>query len=223
MEIICSNCQSKLRVPDVKLPPGKSFSLRCPKCETKIHINGSRLKGAEAAGDAVAQAPDEDLDMLATSADLSRESFELARLGNRTALVCEPYTATRKKLTATLKSLDFYVVAAEDTRDALKRMRYHRFDLLVVDESFDTSQPEENGVLIFVRNLEMAVRRHMFIVMLTNRFRSLNQLTALHRSVNLIINHEHLNRLEEILARSLEEEKRFYDTFNESLKSLGKA
>lgn len=223
MEIICSNCQSKLRVPDVKLPPGKSFSLRCPKCETKIHVNGNRLEGAEAAADDDVQMPDKDLDMLAISADLSRESFELARLGNQTALICEPYTAARKKLAAVLKKLDFYIVEAEDTRDALKRMRYHLFDLLVVDESFDTSESDENGVLIYVRSLEMAVRRRMFVVMLSNRLRSLNQLTALHKSVNLIINHRHLDRLEEILSRSLVEERHFYDVFNESLKGLRKA
>jgi len=233
MEIVCTNCNSKLRIPDLKLPPGKSASLRCPKCKTKIQLGpgdpqashpsddaGDRtttvpLSAEELMQDALAAEP-------ASSEDLMRESFEMARLGGKTALICEPHTAARDKLKAMLESMDYFTVEAEDTRNALRRMRYHLFDLVVVNENFDAEDPDDNGVLIYLRHAEMAVRRHMFVVMITKRFRTLDQLTAMGKSVNMIVNVRHADNLQDILSRSMEDNERFYNVYVASMKRLGK-
>lgn len=219
MEIVCTSCKSKLRIPDIKLPPGKSASLRCPKCDTKIHLEHDAAQAEAAASDAANQILDIES---ASSEDLMQESFELARLGGKTALICEPHTAARDKLAARLGSMKYFTVEAEDTRNALKRMRYHLFDLVVVNENFDTEDSDANGVLIYLRNVEMNVRRHMFVIMITKRFRTLDQLTAMNRSVNLIVNSQHMDNLEDILSRSMTDNERFYDVYQTSMKKLGK-
>jgi CheY-like chemotaxis protein/DNA-directed RNA polymerase subunit RPC12/RpoP len=219
MEIVCTSCKSKLRIPDIKLPPGKSASLRCPKCDSKIHLGSDASQAEAAAGDAAEQIMEIES---ASSEDLMQESFELARLGGKTALICEPHTAARDKLAAKLESAKYFTVEAEDTRNALKRMRYHLFDLGVVNENFDTEDPDANGVLIYLRHVEMNVRRHMFVIMITKRFRTLDQLTAMNRSVNMIFNSQHMDNLEDILSRSMTDNERFYDVYLTSMKKLGK-
>lgn len=219
MEIVCTSCKSKLRIPDIKLPPGKSASLRCPKCDTKIHLGSDTSQAEAAAGDAADQIMEIES---VSSENLMQESFELARLGGKTALICEPHTAARDKLVARLESAKYFTVEAEDTRNALKRMRYHLFDLVVVNENFDTEDPDTNGVLIYLRHVEMNVRRHMFVIMITKRFRTLDQLTAMNRSVNMIVNSQHMDNLEDILSRSMADNERFYDVYMTSMKKLGK-
>jgi hypothetical protein len=113
-------------------------------------------------------------------------------------------------------------VEAKDTRNALKRMRYHLFDLVLINESFDAKDPDANGVLIYLRNVEMNVRRHMFVVLISKRFRSLDQLTAMNKSVNLIVNSQHIDNLEDILSRSMTDNERVYDIYMTSMKKLGK-
>ena len=118
--------------------------------------------------------------------------------------------------------MDYFTVGAEDTRNALRRMRYHLFDLVVVNESFDAKDPDDNGVMIYLRHAEMNVRRHMFVIMITKRFRTLDQLTALSKSVNLIVNTRHTDSLQDILSRSMDDNQRFYDVYMTSMKKLGK-
>ncbi len=233
MEIVCTSCNSKLRIPDLKLPSGKSASLRCPKCKTRIHIGSEDLQASSRSDDAENRPADTVLSAEelmqealtaepASSEDLMRESFEMARLGGKTALICEPHTAARDKLKSLLESMDYFTVEAEDTRNALKRMRYHLFDLIVVNESFDTKDPDANGVLIYLRHAEMSMRRHMFVVMITKRFRTLDQLTAMSKSVNVIVNTRHTENLQDILSRSMADNERFYDVYTASMKKLGK-
>ena len=233
MEIVCTSCNSKLRVPDLKLPPGKSASLRCPKCKARIQIKSGETRAAApgGAGDAardgrVLTAEELMQDALAaepaSSEDLMRESFEMARLGGKTALVCEPHTAARDNLKAVLEAMGYFTVEAEDTRNALRRMRYHLFDLVVINENFDATDPDANGVLIYLRHAEMNVRRHMFVVMITKRFRTLDQLTAMSKSVNLIVNTRHIDNLQDILSRSMSDNERFYEVYMSSMKKLGK-
>ncbi len=233
MEIVCTSCKSKLRIPDLKLPPGKSASLRCPKCRTRLQIKAGETQASPLSADAGDPPADRVLtaeelmqealaDEPASSEDLMRESFEMARLGGKTALLCEPHTAARDSLKATLEAMNYFTVEAEDTRHALRRMRYHLFDLVVINENFDATDPDANGVLIYLRYAEMNVRRHMFVVMLTKRFRTLDQLTALSKSVNLIINTRHIDNLQDILSRSMDDNERFYDVYTTSMKKLGK-
>ncbi|OQX60352.1 MAG: hypothetical protein B5M56_11135 [Desulfococcus sp. 4484_241] len=37
MDIKCNKCGAGFKVPDSKLPKGKSVSVRCPSCKGKMH------------------------------------------------------------------------------------------------------------------------------------------------------------------------------------------
>ena len=69
--------------------------------------------------------------------------------------------------------MDYQITVAESARDALKRMRYHIYDLIVVDENFDTKNPDANGVLIYLERLQMSTRRNIFVAMVSSRYRTM--------------------------------------------------
>jgi CheY-like chemotaxis protein len=214
MNITCTSCQSQFKIADDKLPSGRSASFICPKCRARISV------GTEAA----ATLSKVSLNEIDTSAyNPADRPFDFIEEEGKTALVCEPNALLRKPITEALEVMEYQITVTETAREALKRMRYHVYDLVVVDEDFDTDNPEANGVLIYLERLSMSVRRNMFIAMISSRHRTMDNMTAFLKSVNLIINSKNIDDFGKILSRGITEYLSFYRVFRDKLKESGRA
>jgi len=214
MEIICNNCQSKFRVPDEKIPAGKRATVACPKCKGKISLGSP--KGSPGGGSF-------DSTDSNNGYDADEKPFDFIEEEGLTALVCESNPLVRKTVIKALEVLDYQITEAESTRDALKRMRYHNYDLFVINENFDTDNPESNGILLYLERLSMLVRRNMFIALVSDRFRTMDNMMALNKSANLIINSKNIDDIGKILSRGITDNEFFYRIFKGTLKEVGKA
>lgn len=214
MNIICTNCQSQFKIADDKIPPGRSASLPCPKCRTRITV------GAESAR-AEGQVSLNEVDT--SGYNPADRPFDFVEEEGKTALVCEQHPLLKKPVIESLEQLEYQITVAESARDALKRMRYHVYDIVVVDEDFDTDNPETNGVMIYLERLGMAVRRNMFVAMISNRHRTMDNMTAFLKSVNLIVNTKNMDDFSKIMSRGLTDHLSFYRVFREKLKETGRA
>jgi predicted Zn finger-like uncharacterized protein len=210
MDIICSNCSSKFRIPDEKIPAGRVTTLPCPKCKTRISLDPAKKSVAAAAGGSAA------------TIDTSDKPFDFMEEEGLTALLCEQNPIARKTIESALSLMDYQITIAESARDALKRMRYHVYDLIVVDENFDTKNPDANGVLIYLERLQMATRRNIFVAMVSNRYRTMDNMMAFHASVNLVINIKNIEDIGKILGRGITDTELFYRVYKETLKETGK-
>ena len=210
MDIICNKCSSKFRIPDEKIPAGRVTTLPCPKCKTRISLDPAKKSAAAApaASDAAYDAAD--------------KPFDFMEEEGLTALLCEQNPIARKTIESALSLMDYQITIAESARDALKRMRYHVYDLIVVDENFDTKNPDANGVLIYLERLQMATRRNIFVAMISNRYRTMDNMMAFHASVNLVINIKNIEDIGKILGRGITDTELFYRIYKESLKESGR-
>ncbi|UCE56622.1 MAG: zinc-ribbon domain-containing protein [Desulfobacterales bacterium] len=215
MDIICHNCHSKFRIADEKIPTGKSASFQCPKCKSKISLGSN--KNSAKTGAELGVSDDAD------AYDAAEKPFDFIEEEGITALVCETNPLVRKTITAALELMEYQITIAESARDALKRMRYHVYDLIVVNESFNSDNPDANGVLIYLERLNMTVRRNMFVAMVSNRYRTMDNMMALNKSVNLIINTKNIEDIGKILSRAITDNEYFYRVFKETLKEVGRA
>jgi predicted Zn finger-like uncharacterized protein len=214
MNIICTHCQSQFKIADDKIPPGRSASFPCPKCRTRITVSP----------DPAAAEAQVSLNEVDTSAyNPADRPFDFVEEEGKTALVCEQNPLLKKSVIESLEQMEYQITVAESARDALKRMRYHVYDIVVVDEDFDTDNPETNGVLIYLERLGMAVRRNMFVAMVSGRHRTMDNMTAFLKSVNLIINTKNMEDFSKIMSRGLTDHLSFYRVFREKLKETGKA
>jgi hypothetical protein len=68
----------------------------------------------------------------------------------------------------------------------------------------------------------MATRRNMFVAMVSDRFRTMDNMMSLNKSVNLIINVKNVDDIGKILSRGITDSEYFYRVFKESLKETGK-
>ena len=214
MNIICGNCQSKFKIPDEKIPPGKRTTVPCPKCKGKISLGNQSGSGASKVSyvDANSNA----------AYDAGDKPFDFIEEEGLTALVCESNPLVQDTIARALELMEYQITKAESARDALKRMRYHNYDLFVVNESFDTDNPESNGVLLYLERLTMAVRRNMFIALISDRFRTMDNMMALNKSVNLIINIKNIEDIGKILSRGITDNEFFYRVFKSTLKEVGR-
>lgn len=215
MEITCSQCNSKFKVAGEKIPADKTVNVSCPKCKEKIAIS------RPAPEDPAEKGGDYDFDFEYEEDGAEAESpFDFAEEEGKTALICETDPKIIDPIVKILEFMEFHITRVDNARDAIKKMRYNTYDLLIVNETFDSRDPDANGILIYLARLHMSVRRKMYVVMLTRRFRTMDNMLALNKSVNLIINLKNLDRFEDIIRRGLSDADIFYRIYNETLKNL---
>jgi len=217
---VCKNCKTKFRVPDEKLPRGQIISLKCPKCKNKIQIDTTHRTQ-----DITSPVKQKTIiDQVASDTyDASEKPFDFLEEGVETALVCEHDQVLREKIHSALQRMGYHVTMAESARIALKYMRFHVFELVVLDENFDGTDARTNHVLQYLGHQAMNTRRNIFVVLLGNRFRTGDNMIAFNNSANLVINTKNMDDLEKILKRALTEHREFYQVFKETLKKTGRA
>jgi len=215
MDITCNTCSGKFRIPDEKIPRGRVSTVPCPKCKTRISLNPAKKSVGVVAAEDESNRSDE--------FGFSEKPFSFMEEEGLTALLCEQNSVVRQTIENALHLMDYSISVAENARDALKRMRYHNYDLIVVNESFDTNNPESNGVLIYLERLGMSIRRNIFVAMISNRYRTMDNMMAFHGSVNLIINIKNIEDVGKILSRGITDTELFYNIYRETLKEIGSA
>lgn len=217
MDITCDSCQSLFRIADEKVPEDKTAFFKCPKCQNRIPV--PPVVKAPEAGDAAPLGDDffsfdeED----GESYDASVKPFDFVEEEGKTALLCEPDPMIKKAVTPVLDVLEYRVKDVNNSRDALKTMRYHRYDLIVVNEYFDTNDPDANGVLIYLERLNMAIRRNIFVAMISNRFRTMDHMKAFQKSVNMVVNVDNIADFDKIVRRGMADFGIFYQVYKECM------
>ena len=166
MEISCNNCKGRFSVPDDKLPEGKVASIRCPKCKGKIVIDlTNEGKGADDQKPAPAppHAFDFDEGVDDNYYDADERPFDFLEEEGKTALICEKDPAVVKAIQTVLDIMEYSVTVAESMRDALRKMKYHTYDMILINETFDAPDTEINGILSYLERLQMDIRRNIFV------------------------------------------------------------
>ncbi len=140
-----------------------------------------------------------------------------------TAMVCETDGAVREKIVGELKSMGYAVAEAKSAREALQFMRFHIFSAIFVNESFDTPEGRDNSVLKFLEGLSMSVRRQSFVVLISASLKTMDNMMAYNRSVNLIVNLKEIADVGQVFKKALAEHESFYHVYKENLRKAGKA
>jgi len=228
MEIICKQCQSKFKIPNEKIPKGRVFSLTCPKCNNKISIDTRPAASpSPEKTQAVTAKPKPGLEktifdeVVSGTYNASEKPFDFVEEGVETALLCEPDPAIRAKIRMALEKMKYNTTEPKSGVEALKQMRFHVFDLVVLNELFDTQDPDKNDVLKYMAQLAMDTRRKIFLALVTNRFRTMDDMMAFNKSVNIIVNVNNVDEMQKILKRSVADNTAFYYVFKELLAKTG--
>jgi CheY-like chemotaxis protein len=154
--------------------------------------------------------------------DAADRPFDFVVEGGATALVCEPDPVAREKIEGSLRKLGYQITAPVSAKDALKAMRFHVFDVVVLNDLFDPANPEGNEVLLYLENLNMTTRRRIFVALVSEKCRTMDNMAAFNRSVNIVINLKDVGDAGKIVKQGVADNKAFYHVFQETLQKTGK-
>jgi hypothetical protein len=154
--------------------------------------------------------------------DAADRPFDFVMEGDATALVCEPDPTTREKISGSIKELGYKITTPVSAKDALKAMRFHLFDVVVLNELFDTVNPEANAVLQYLENMNMTTRRRIFVALVGEKCRTMDNMAAFNRSVNIVINLKSIEDMGKIIKKGVADNRAFYHIFQETLQKMGK-
>jgi uncharacterized protein YbaR (Trm112 family) len=223
MEIICEQCKAKLNIPVEKIPQGQRVIIHCPKCKHKLTLEYNSPKKEDKAPVTQDKTDQEvstpEIDDGYEDEDLSLVFYEE---GVKLALVMENEISGTEKLERTIEKLGYRSVSAKSTRDAIGKMRFHHFDLMILSDLFDGIELEESPVLQYLNHLPMSIRRRIFLALIGDTFKTMDHMMAFAMSANLVINRRDLDTITAILVHAVSDHDKFYKVFMDVLAELGK-
>jgi CheY-like chemotaxis protein len=131
----------------------------------------------------------------------------------RKALVCV-LEENRESVARALTDSGYKVFVANDTRQAVDRMRENQLDVVVLDARFD---PVEQGTVYVTREISVlrpAQRRRIFFVLLSPSLRTMDPHAAFLNNVNAIVNLNEVDEMPRLLEHRLREYNELYKDFN---------
>ena len=134
----------------------------------------------------------------------------------RKILVCAS-PAYRDAIARSVANPDYEVFVAENSAQALGRMREERMDIVILDANFD---PVEQGVAFVTREVKLlrpSERRRLFFVYVTSGVRTMDLHAAFLHNVNLVINPSDVEQLPDALEVSVRHYNELYRDFNIAL------
>ncbi len=196
MEISCNSCNSRFYVPDEKIPKGKRLKVKCPKC----------------GGDIIIEKEEEFPEYSESYIPEFYEEGKLAFFIGKEDLI--PHVSK-------IEELGYKLISESDIKTALGKLRFHQFDLILLHEGL-LGDVRKSPVMRYLNRLPMALRRKMFVVLLSERFKTADQLMAFALSVNLIVNTGEMEKLTSVLKSAIKRYEQFYRPFFEVMKETGR-
>jgi DNA-directed RNA polymerase subunit RPC12/RpoP len=211
MEVACGHCGAKLNIPDEKIPRDHAVRIACPKCGEKITVGPAAGSSGTKEGRAY--------DYSDYSDD---EALGFYEEGTKLALVMIGGKAAPASVKAAVEELGYTYVETSNTRDAIGKMRFHHFDVIVLFEQFDGQGLDNSPILNYLNHIPMSVRRRMFVALVSDQFKTMDNMMAFAMSANTVISEKDLDKLAVILKKAVTENEKFYKVLMDALVETGK-
>lgn len=134
----------------------------------------------------------------------------------RRALVCVT-PPRRSAIGRALVDDNYQVYIAEDTSQAIERMREEQMEVVILEPEFDAVEQGAAFVTSEINVLRPAKRRRLLFVQLSPTIRTLDSHAAFVNNVNLVVNIADLEKLPNVLERTLRDYNDLYRDFNLAL------
>ena len=139
----------------------------------------------------------------------------------RKALICTT-EIHRESIARRLTESGYQVYVAEDTRQAVERIRANQLCIVLLEPQFDFVEQGAAFVIREINVLRPSQRRRLFFALLSPSLRTMDAHSAFLNNVNGVVNVNDLEELPRILDLALREYNELYRDFNKAfnLKAL---
>lgn len=232
MIIRCDNCSVSLQLDDSKVPGGK-FTVRCPRCQNLIRVQGGQGSSpvtqmkenvpAPAVPDGAQEFKAKESEyeintamrslLAALQKDTTKiESDEEVSDKPRRVLLC--LGEHRDHAAKILVDAGYKVYIAQTPAQANERLRESKTEIMVFSPDF---APDFGGAAIIQQKMNAmysSERRRLFLVSLEDAGTTLNAHESFLRNLNLIVNTNDIDQLPLIMNRALKDFNDLYHYYN---------
>jgi hypothetical protein len=239
MELICEQCKTKLNIPDEKIPKDQVVRINCPKCKFKIPLD-TRSSGP---GRTISEPGQEESVLAGREDDRSTErtrkkeseegytysdysedkALDFYEEGTKLSLIMGSNSEQSQRIKTVVEGLGYKGVVTPNTRDALGKMRFYHFDIVILSEGFDGQPLENSSIMSHLNRLGMPVRRRIFLALLSEKFKSMDNMMSFAMSANAVFSTNDIDRLGLMLKKAVSENEKLYKVFLDTLAQIGKA
>ena len=237
MEVTCTQCKIKINVPDEKIPKDQVVRINCPKCKNKITIEPDNLLQDDLSpDDTVYETGKLHLKYIESKRDgqttegafgyddySSDEALAFFDGDTKLALIMIEDNKNEGKVKAAVEELGYKYISSPNTRDALGKLRFYHFDMVLLEDGFDGQETGKSPVMNFLSHTTMSSRRRIFLALIGDRFKTMDEIMAFSLSANIVVNSKEIEKLSSVLKRGLSEHEKFYKVFMDTLVEVGKA
>ncbi len=232
MEIICTGCNTKLNISDEKLPRDQVVKINCPRCKTRLTIEPHGAWGEDSARDDMNLESEIGKNRYFNSRDDMKKSFPPSEEQEDDYNI-EYYEDVKLALIMADENLNKFIkpaveeqkykfITAPNIREALLKLRYHHFDLVILAEGFDGQEIYGGPIMNYLNHMSMAGRRRIFVALISDRYKTMDEMMAYSLSANMVVNTREIGSLSILLKRGLQEYEQFYKVFMDILQEEGK-
>ncbi len=216
MRVQCKGCRIEFNIPDDKVAEGKALKILCPKCKSPVEITGKGIP-SDIDGRVPYLSETDDPEFGDSPVLDYTNAIDVVDEGMRTALLCIADVKLAERFAQALHELGFWVVHALRPGFALGKLHHNTYDLLILEENFDSDKNSTNLVLHHVQLLPMHLRRQFYLCLLSQDKPTLDAKLAFRMGVNLILNVKDIEKAKVLFARAMKEYRGFYNLFNAEL------
>ncbi len=213
MDVTCKSCDATLKIPDEKLPSHHAVSITCPRCKGKI-----RIDPRESEKNLVS----EKVEKAGLEYEEDTGPMDLYEEGTRLALVLDGNEGDVVEISSALEELSYKPIYPPSISEAMGKLRLHHFDLIIISDGFDGQDLTNSPITHYLNHLSMSIRRKIFLVLLGNKFKTMDNMMAFARSANIVVNPDDLSNLSLILKKAIPDNEKLYKVFMDTLKEVGK-
>jgi DNA-binding NtrC family response regulator len=120
-----------------------------------------------------------------------------------------------------LDQLGYKVHTAVNHGEFLHKFAQVAYQVVILEECFSASTPEENESLIMVQRMPMSQRRHAVVVLFGFSLATFNPLQAFQQGVHAVVNPSEMFLLIQLIQKAVADNDLFFHTFREAQKRLG--
>ena len=220
MQVTCNACQRSMNILDEKLPKDQAFSITCPGCKNKIKID-QHLKTPDPPTPPQQEEALDTAGMVVDQEEFEDDELVIYDENDQLALILDE--TNQSAWTQALESRDYKIQYAKSPEHAVHKMKFTHFHFIALHENYGNKDLDNNTVYKTLIELPMVTRRNIFVALIGKNFKTLKNMQAFQKSVNVVINEKDINKLEDVLKKSISEIEIFYKVFKETLQSMGKA
>jgi hypothetical protein len=224
VSITCPKCKSKLTIDRAKPDTGPAPQRKVePKPQRVPAPKGKEKPAAQSASPAYeAMGESERSPIFDYEYDEDVSPLEFYEEGTKLALVMDGDDKHVQDINAALEGLAYKVVAPGTIKEAMGKMLFHHFDVIMLSDGFDGLALQDSPVVHYLNSLSMSVRRKVYLVLLSRKFKTMDLMKAFGMSANLVVSPDDLSNLSLILKKGISDHEKFYKVFMDTLIDTGK-